>query len=169
VRRQGSFFLDPAQPSGSATFSDCGRYRYTLTREWGEGKTVCFIGLNPSTADAEEDDPTIRRCIGFAKREGGGSLLMLNLFALRSTDPAALLTTPNPVGEPAEEVGVRAAGADLIICAWGALPKVLRWRAAEIADGFCGDRQLLCLGKTMNGSPRHPLYLRADAPLVEWP
>lgn len=73
----------------SARFSDCRRYRYTLTRRFADGPTVAFIGLNPSTADEHADDPTIRRCLGFAKRWGYGELVMLNLYALRSTDPPA--------------------------------------------------------------------------------
>ncbi|MCH7808802.1 MAG: DUF1643 domain-containing protein [Planctomycetes bacterium] len=75
---------------GSVEISECGRYRYTLRREWGEGRCCVFIMLNPSDADATETDPTLTRCIGFAKREGCGSLLIVNLYALRTPYPAKL-------------------------------------------------------------------------------
>src|SRR5262249_14212908 len=84
----------------AAVISDCGRYRYSLTRRWGDAAEprALFVMLNPSTADAEQDDPTIRRCIGFAKAWGMGSLEVVNLYALRATDPAALLSAPDPIG-----------------------------------------------------------------------
>ena len=83
-----------------ATFSTCGRYRYTLTRIWGEpdGERAAFILLNPSTADAEKDDPTIRRCIAYARAWGFVGLEILNLFAWRSTDPHNLRMVPDPIG-----------------------------------------------------------------------
>ena len=160
---------DMFRAAGTALFSADGSCRFTLTREWGPGILVCFIGLNPSTATADTDDPTIRRCIAFAKREGGERLLMLNLFAWRSTDPKALIGAPGIVGEPHEEVPCRAMEADVIICAWGSIHKSLRWRGDEIFDATCGERELFCLGYTKNGSPRHPLYTRGDAQLVPWP
>lgn len=160
---------DMFRAAGTALFSADGRCRFTLTREWGPGILVCFIGLNPSTATADTDDPTIRRCIAFAKREGGGRLFMQNLFGWRSTDPAALIGAPGIVGEPPEELGVRADTADLIICAWGAIHKSLRWRADQVSDMLPGDPRLRCLGRTKGGDPRHPLYVRGDAPLMPWP
>jgi hypothetical protein len=172
MNHQGSLWLDEAseaKPRGGALFSDDGLYRYELTREWGPGKLVCFIGLNPSTADAEQDDPTIRRCISFAKREGGGRLLMLNLFSWRSTNPKALIGLPNPIGEPPEEIAPRWNNAALVIAAWGAIHKSLRWRAGQVADMLCGDSRARCLGTTADGSPRHPLYVRGTAPLQAWP
>lgn len=77
----------------AAEFSGCGRYRYSLRRRWADGgPPACWIMLNPSTADAEKDAPTIRRCIGFSKAWGHNALVVVNLFALRSTDPTALRT-----------------------------------------------------------------------------
>jgi hypothetical protein len=97
----------PATPTSdterAAVLSECGRYRYVLTRTWDHDLAACaFIGLNPSTADAHEDDPTIRRCIRFARDWGHGGLIMLNLFAWRSTDPRGLLDAIFPVGPPAD-------------------------------------------------------------------
>jgi len=159
--------LFPESPRGAAHFSECGRYRYWLTRQTGRpGGEVVFLMLNPSTADASEDDPTIRRCIGFAQREGFGSLLVLNLFALRATDPAELARANDPVGPHNDAVLAAHFAQDFpIVCAWGAHDLArTRWRDVR---GACWDRvrPLLCLGTTRDGSPKHPLYLRADTPL----
>lgn len=172
MRQQGHLFHDGAHPcANGALFSDDDRYRFTLTREWAPGRLIAFIGLNPSTADAENDDPTIRRCIGFAKREGGGRLLMLNLFNWRSTDPAALLGLSNPIGEPPEELARRWRDADLVICAWGAVHKTLRWRVDQARDLLATETldRFRCLGRTKDGQPRHPLYLPRLQPLETWP
>lgn len=83
----------------SAIISECGKYRYSLSRIWDENKAnVLFIMLNPSTADGDVDDPTIRRCIGFAKSWGYGGIYVGNLFAYRATDPKELLKVENPIG-----------------------------------------------------------------------
>jgi hypothetical protein len=113
--------------SGWADLSPCGTYRYLLGRRVGEGdRTALFMMLNPSTADATEDDPTIRRCTGFARREGCGVLEVVNLFAYRATDPAELRTAPDPVG-PANDHHIKAAlgRVALVVVAWGALPRPL--------------------------------------------
>ena len=82
-----------------ATISECGLYRYSLTRVWDDVLPMCiFVMLNPSTADADIDDPTIRRCINFAKREGCGSLMVVNLFAYRATSPADMKAAVDPIG-----------------------------------------------------------------------
>lgn len=150
-----------------ATISKCGKYRYALTRYWGGGPMACFIMLNPSTADASVDDPTIRRCIGFAKREGCGSLVVVNLYALRSTDPTALANHPHPTG-PEWRGHLDAAIAHTdgpIIAAWGAHPGTSR-QATTVLDVLTdAGRAAFCLGKTKDGSPRHPLYVKGDAPL----
>jgi hypothetical protein len=154
-----------------AKISDCGMYRYLLTRDIsiiGEaGKTV-FVMLNPSTADAVENDPTIRRCIGFAETWGFGNLIVANLYALRSTQPAALWQHADPVG-PENDATL----ADLarrhrdIVCAWGANAKPERVRAfVDVIKAAGGE--LWCLGTTKAGAPRHPLYLRRDAKLQPW-
>src|SRR6185437_4527136 len=101
--------------------SPCGLYRYTLTREVSDGGkgTVNFLMLNPSTADAEEDDPTITRCINYTRDWGYDRLVVTNLFALRSTDPAGLRTAEKPIGpENNRHIRVEAAHAQLVVCAW---------------------------------------------------
>ena len=158
-------------PTAAAELSPCGTYRYTLRRRWVEGRRALWVMLNPSTADARADDPTIRRCIAFSRREGCGELAVLNLFALRATDPAELLVHPDPtvphndhwfelLGREAWDEG------DLIIVAWGAHRAVGSDSGVWVARRL--GRPLWCLGTTKDGAPRHPLYVRRDQPLVEW-
>lgn len=153
--------------SMDAMVSPCGRYRYALNRVWDDAFTrktpFVVIGLNPSTADATTDDPTIRRCVSFAKREDCGRLVMLNLFAWRATNPAELARAEDPVG-PENDSFLDAELLDkaVVVAAWGAHPFAVK-RAAEVADRF---PDLLCFGTTKAGHPKHPLYLRADTPLV---
>jgi hypothetical protein len=158
-----------------AEFSPCGAYRYTLTRQFAmrAPEPMVFVMLNPSTADAMLDDPTIRRCMGFAKREGYGGLMVVNLYALRATDPKALWRADDPVG-PANwdwlllACRMAAQNNRPVVCAWGAGAKEDRVAALLRAAEHTGAR-LTCLGKTKSGAPRHPLYLRWDAPLEAWP
>lgn len=158
----------------SALISKCGRYRYFLTRGWGDGGECTFIMLNPSVADAEEDDPTIRRCIGFARRSGYGSLRVVNLFALRATKPDELRLADDPVGPSNDEHIVTALGADLVIAAWGAHGG-LHGRDQQVIDIFKFVMRanpkftVHCLGHTQSGQPKHPLYLAKNSPLkVFW-
>lgn len=151
-----------------AVLSDCGRFRYALTRRWGEGPTALFIMLNPSTADASEDDPTIRRCIGFAKREGCGGLRVENLFAFRATNPAAMFKHGHTAVGATDRYICEAVAASEgpLIAAWGADARA-RKRAARVTDYLIeGGARPMCLGKTKDGSPRHPLYVKGDAPLI---
>jgi hypothetical protein len=159
-----------------AEISPCGTYRYLLGRRVGEGKrTALFVMLNPSTADALVDDPTIRRCIGFARREGCGVLEVVNLFAYRTTDPAALRSASEPVG-PANDQFIEQAvrRTDLVVVAWGIVPRRLVRRSSEIGRAIYdhlpahGQRGPFSLGTTADGSPRHPLYVRADRALEQW-
>ena len=152
-----------------ASLSECARYRHSLWRRWdAERPSLGFIMLNPSVADSTIDDPTIRRCIGFAKREGYGGIRVANLFDLRSTDPKNLLTADDPIGPEPDPFIHLAGSCTAFVAAWGAVAKPLRWRAKEVAEVFGAWRTLLCLGTTKDGSPRHPLYVRGDAPLVVW-
>ncbi len=152
----------------TAEISPDGLYRYLLGRRWGEGPRATFVMLNPSTADAEQDDPTIRRCVGFAKSWGMGAVQVANLYALRSTDPAALWRAADPVGPDNDAVLTACAmvheGAPLV-AAWGAHAKPRRVRHVLQLPGF---ERLQVLGVTKSGQPRHPLYLRSDATLRPW-
>lgn len=142
-----------------AIFSPDRRYRYTLWREWigGEGYAQ-FICLNPSTADEVQDDPTVRRCINYAKRWGFGAFCMTNLFAYRATDPDVMKAQADPVGPENDESIARVAReAKLIVAAWGA-HGAWRNRAAEVAAAIPG---LHYLRMTAGGHPGHPLYLPA--------
>jgi hypothetical protein len=152
-----------------AEISECGLYRYSLTRGWGTiVRRMLFVMLNPSTADATEDDPTIRRCIGFAEREGCGQLEVVNLFALRATDPRALTSAKDPVGPANDAKIVQARNrADIIVAAWGAsMPRTTAYRRDRRVKDLLWEHTIHALGFTKTGQPRHPLYVRADAPLV---
>ncbi len=140
-----------------ATFSDCRTWRYQLWRIWEPEKpSILFIGLNPSTADETQDDPTIRKCIGFAKRWGYGSYLMANLFGFRSTDPAGLKTIDDPVG-PGNNAAIKnfIRAAKTVVAAWGC-HKGIKSRADEVL-AMIPDPQ--CIRITEGGYPGHPLYI----------
>lgn len=149
--------------AAGALISSCGTYRYELWRVWNKAlPEVVFIMLNPSTADAESDDPTVRRCRGFAKAWGYGSIRIVNLFALRSPNPMALLQHRDPVGpENNDHIArvCRAAGVSLIVAAWGAHgpPKI-----PPLIRDLAGKHAISCLGVNKGGSPKHPLYCRSD-------
>ncbi|UXC17445.1 DUF1643 domain-containing protein [Comamonas squillarum] len=151
----------------AAVISDCGQYRYMLSRQIGlTDRVVTFIGLNPSTADATLDDPTIRRCIGFAKRRDAGLLVMVNLFALRSTDPRALQAHTEPVGPENDTWIDRAVSmADIAIAAWGN-GGTLMGRSDAVRGRL--QQRLEALAITNTGMPKHPLYVRADAETVSY-
>jgi hypothetical protein len=148
----------------TAHLSGCGTYRYSLTRSWEQGLPWClFVMLNPSTADATVDDPTIRRCVGFARDWGYGRLHVVNLFGLRATDPKALRSHEDPVGPDNDSAILRAAArCELIVAAWGAHGSHLdRNRAVWDLLGAAG-LAVFCLGTTEQGHPKHPLYLKTD-------
>lgn len=151
--------------NSSATFSSDGVYRYALKRTWENcGSAITFVMLNPSTADDVNDDPTIRRCIGFAKREGYGVLNVVNLYAMRTTRPIHLLDIPDPEG-PENLIHVkRAVGEGPIIAAWGASATSLKGLPTSSVLDWLLDRGATCLGVTKDGHPKHPLYLPKDAP-----
>jgi hypothetical protein len=154
----------------SAVISLCGQYRYRLQR--GDGARLAFVMLNPSTADANVDDPTIRRCMGFARREGYAGIDVCNLFALRATNPRELVAHADPIGpdnyDHLAALGKDHRGTD-IVCAWGAHPAATA-RVVAVMKGYLTDygARLVCLGLTAAGAPRHPLYVRGDAPLLPW-
>lgn len=157
-------------------FSPCRKYRYTLWREWDMmNPTYCqFIGLNPSTADEVQDDPTIRRCIDYAKRWGFGALCMTNAFAWRETDPEKMKAQSAPIGETTPDFGSHyqvndewleriARGAGIVIAAWGRDGSHLK-RDRRIIE-LLGDK-LFCLGTNGDGTPKHPLYLSKTLKLI---
>ncbi len=151
-----------------AQFSDCRKYRYALWRTWNAGECqVTFIGLNPSTADEDTDDPTIRRCIGFAKKWGFGGINMLNLFAYRATDPKVLMRAPvNPIGKANNDfLKMYHTPAGLSVACWGQHGLLMN-RGDEVIE-MLGKNTLSCLGVTKKGQPKHPLYLPKDtAPML---
>jgi hypothetical protein len=150
-------------------------YRYTLWRNWSDelfdkpkAGYVNWIMLNPSTADATNDDPTVRRCIGFTKALGFSELCVTNLFAYRATAPGDLLRVIDPIGILNDKYLVEIAhGAALKICAWGNLGDK---RAREVLALFEAEQinNLTCLGLTKNGEPKHPLYLPTSATLKNY-
>ncbi|PWU30679.1 hypothetical protein DK254_00030 [Pseudomonas sp. RW407] len=155
-----------------AIISDCGLYRYLLTRETGlllaEKPGALFVMLNPSTADATLDDPTIRRCIGFATAWDCAGLAVANLYAYRATDPRELWRCADPVGpENDRHLAALAAEYGDIVCAWGSHARPERVAAVVNLLQAAGAR-LWCLGANQDGSPKHPLYIKRDQPLVEW-
>lgn len=150
---------------GDAWISEDRLYRYTLRRLWDDSRpAVCFVSLNPSVADADAEDATSRKFLGFAKRWGAGSYTTVNLFAWRSTDPMALLDVRDPVGPGNNDIIAReTARARLVVVAWGspsnaALKKLLATRV-ETVRGVLKNRELHCLGTCKDGGPRHPLYV----------
>lgn len=155
----------PKEMQRGADISSCGRYRYTLWRTWGPGETCMFVGLNPSTADATVDDPTIRRCIGFAQSWGYGGLMMTNLFAWRATDPRDMLAAEDPVG-PGNDQILRCAhmSAAITVAAWG-VHGAHQGRDTHVRAMF---RHLYYLRLTKGGHPGHPLYLPANLRPVLW-
>ena len=153
-----------------AVFSPCLRYRYSLRRRVGLAPDNClFIMLNPSTADANKDDPTIRRCMGFARRWGFGCLTVVNLFALRSVDPKALALASDPVGPDNDKwICLEVMDADRIISAWGNGGQ-LNGRSNEVVgliESRCG-KLTQHLGLNQSGEPKHPLYIpKAQEPTL---
>ena len=144
----------------SATFSSCRAYRYTLWREWESLFTdefAMFIGLNPSTADEKLDDPTVRRCIAYAKTWGYSALCMTNLFAFRATNPDDMMRANDPVGADNDQTLRECAGrnAGVIVAAWG-VHGTFNGRADQVRMML---PQLHYLRLTKDGHPSHPLYL----------
>lgn len=159
-------------PTGHAVISPCGTYRYELNRvwDWDSARSVVgWIMLNPSVADAEHDDPTIRRCMGFARRWGHGGIVVRNLFALRATDPRQLRRHPDPVGPVNPAHLAQAVHDAFTVCAWGSHPMAAA-PGKRLVDGLLSAGvDVRCLGTTRNGHPRHPLYVKGDADPIPYP
>lgn len=179
-------FYDAPGRSGTAgiergaRLSDCGNYRYTLTRHWGSGEALMFVMLNPSTADAMQDDPTIRRCISFAKRDGYDGIVVQNLYAIRSTDPKVIHgAARDPIGPETDTylamtLTERVRRGLPVVAAWGAGPGggrrgYLRFQVRmEYVRKLVPGVDWRCLGMTKAGAPRHPLYVAGSTPLTPW-
>lgn len=164
--------------TGDAVMSDDGLYRYALTRSWepadaeAPASVIAFVMLNPSTADADADDATVRRCRAFAHGWSYTGLLVVNLFAWRARHPEELIRTPDAVGPDNPrylDSMLSSASVETVVAAWGAMPiavahgNAFRRRAAQLG------RPLYTLGLTRDGHPRHPLYLPRTTALELWP
>jgi hypothetical protein len=168
MKLQTTHSVTRPEVSRTAVLSEDGRYRYELRRAWDPlAPTVLWVMLNPSTADDRQDDPTIRRVVGFSRAWGFGTVVVVNLFAYRATDPHALLQADAPVG-PANDDTLRlwAPRAAEVIAAWGLVPKRLRWRIPQARAAL--GRTMTCLGTTKEGDPRHPLYVPTTRLLEAW-
>lgn len=158
----------------SARFSECGTYRYELTREFGGARTLVSIGLNPSKADAERNDPTLRKDIGFAQRWGMGRVVKGNAYAYKATDPKDMLA--------AQRAGVDVVGPDndrtlialarlardsggIVVVSWGANIDPIRQHDLAM---LLSDAELWCFGTNLDGSPVHELYIPYTRELVRW-
>lgn len=161
----------------TATISTDGVYRYLLSRTWEPSAEPCgWIMLNPSTADADIDDPTIRRCMGFARSWGYGGIVVANLYAYRATNPDDLIDAAGAGVDPVGSGNVDAILAlfdtcRVVVCAWGSSFVTKRgWRLPRLdVEGMAlryDDRALFCLGRTKTGQPRHPLYVAGNQELV---
>lgn len=169
----------------SAVLSDDECHRYVLRRGLGSmplwPRPVVFVMLNPSTADATKDDPTIRRCVSFAKRLDATELVVVNLCSYRATKPTDLIDAMAAgvdvcPGENRRHIQAEIAKADWVVFAWGAHWAKLGWnvhlaQAEHIALDTCATLGItpLCLGTTKDGYPRHPLYVHGDAPFLTYP
>lgn len=164
----------------SAVISECGTYRYLLERRnnfpYANGATspfasgICvFIMLNPSTADASLDDPTIRRCVDFSCRWNHKEMWVVNLMAARATDPRLLNGFADPFGPRNDEYISMACNHTFtrtVVAAWGANAREIPKHVASVCALV--KKPLMCLGVTKDGHPRHPLYVKADTQLVPW-
>jgi len=173
----GRIRLRLAEGTRSAVgFSPCRRWRTWLERRWddrpiGSGHHAAFIGMNPSTADETADDPTVQGCMARARAWGYGAAVMLNAFAYRATDKQRLLETDDPIGRGNDADILRlCAAAGVVVVAWGQPPRPLRGRGPALAAMLrAAGIQPRCFAINADGSPKHPLYIRRDAPLIIFP
>ncbi|WP_420821361.1 DUF1643 domain-containing protein [Pseudooceanicola aestuarii] len=170
VRRQHNH----AGMTSEALYSPCGRYRYALTREWGEGPRLLYVMLNPSKATEVANDPTVERCERRARALGFGAFRVSNIFAWRETDPRALRRAADPEG-PQNDAVLRSSARDwlrgpddMLLCGWG-VHGAHRDRGPAVTRLLCrAGRPLHCLGLSKAGHPRHPLYIAYAQQPVVW-
>lgn len=160
-----------------AVISGCGLYRYWLMRDIDilSDKILVFIMLNPSTADHTQDDPTIRRCMNFARAWGYGKLIVVNLFAFRATDPSQLWAqkTIDPIG-PDNDLAIEEAvliaklNDGIVVCAWGSHGKYMD-RGNQVIGMIDINDNIYYLKMSKSGQPCHPLYLPGDLKPIMMP
>lgn len=169
MTEQQTLDLAPFGADRSAVISDDGLHRYRLDRRWASGPTVAWIMLNPSTADGEADDATLKRVTAFSRSWGFGALRVVNLYAYRATEPADLWKAPDPVGPDNDRHITRAVSRVEIVAAWGANARAHRVAAVlEVLAKAPGAGRVHALAVTKAGQPRHPLYLRGNLVMQRW-
>ena len=153
-----------------AEFSECGRYRYLLQRQWGDEAICLFVGLNPSTATADSDDATVRKCVALARTWGFSGMAMANLFAVRCRYPQILSTHQDPVGPDNDRFLLPAIGqAHTVVAMWGNHGLKSYGQLARRDQYILSLRDdWQCIGITRHGAPRHPLYVANSSPLVNF-
>jgi hypothetical protein len=153
-----------------ARFSDDHRYRFRLERRWGDGPPLVFVMLNPSLAAHDATDPTVSSCVNRARDWGFGGIVVVNLFALVSPYPTALIHHPDPIGQGNDDqIAAAAQEAGRIVCAWGGDHR-FRDRADRVADVLAETgAPLFCLDQCAGGAPRHPRAVPRALPLRPWP
>lgn len=153
----------------AALYSECGAYRYALTREWGRGEKLLFVMLNPSTADERHNDPTVERCERRARALGFDAFRVVNIFAYRATRPQDLKRAPEPIGTENDRILIDGAvWADRVLCAWGAHGDHMNRGPAVERMLRASGYDLWHLGQTKHGAPRHPLYISYAMQPVPW-
>lgn len=149
----------------NAKFSDCGKYRFWLSRTWDDSlPKLQLIGLNPSTANAIDDDATIESIIRIAKSNWYGGIVMTNLFAYIATKPEDLIIDPEFQSKNNFVLKAVKIDCDDVCFCWGAF-KVAKQRALEVIAMF---EDPICFAKNKDGSPRHPLYLKSDHKFIKF-
>lgn len=159
----------PDHVTSHAEFSACGRYRQLLTRRWDtQLPWIMFVGMNPSTADVTHDDPTVRKEVSYARKWGYGGLIKCNVMDYRITNPKGLLAEDVTVCSDQNLIMIRKhlADVDQVVAAWGKLPPKLKHHADKLYEVLMEHQKTItCLGINLDGSPKHPLYVRGDKQL----
>ena len=170
MKGQQNLGFSKGLPRKEALVSPCGLYRYFLVRRWDDNlPEIRWCMLNPSVADDDIDDPTVRKCCGFAKRWGFGSIRIVNLFAFRATDPRGLKEADDPIG-PDNVQHLKEILRAPVVMAWGgSLPNTMIAREAVVNVAALAGLGWMCLGRTKGGQPRHPLMLAYSTERRVWP